>query len=265
MRAIVFDQHSPDLNAYRVATDLPEPTPGADEVIVRVAYAALNRLDNFVRIGWKGLDLKLPHIPCSDFAGEIVADRRRGAQLARRPDWSPPTRSSGAANAAPVFAANKTAAAAAICWARHVAGTCAEYVMVPARNLVEIPAGYDLRQAAAASLVYVTAWHNLIVAGALQAGERVLVVGAGGGVNTAAIQIAKLAGAQVYVIASSATKAERRAPLGADWAHDRSTEPDWSRASFRRPDARAWTWWSTMWGKPRGRPVCAPCAPAAGW
>ena len=72
MRAIVFDQHSPDLNAYRLASDMPEPLPGPDEVIVRVAYAALNRLDNFVRIGWKGLDLKLPHIPCSDFSGEIV-------------------------------------------------------------------------------------------------------------------------------------------------------------------------------------------------
>ena len=71
MRAIVFDHHSPDLEAYRLAEDLPTPAPAADEVLVRVAYAALNRLDNFVRIGWKGLDLKLPHIPCSDFRGHL--------------------------------------------------------------------------------------------------------------------------------------------------------------------------------------------------
>ena len=85
MRAIVFDQHSPDLNAYRLASDMPEPLPGPDEVIVRVAYAALNRLDNFVRIGWKGLDLKLPHIPCSDFKrvrGKFDRiDRRMGESL----------------------------------------------------------------------------------------------------------------------------------------------------------------------------------------
>jgi NADPH:quinone reductase-like Zn-dependent oxidoreductase len=114
----------------------------------------------------------------------------------------------------------------------HVRGACADYVAVPARNLVAIPVGYDMRLAAAASLVYVTAWHNLLTAGALRPGERVLVVGAGGGVNTAAIQIAKLTGATVYVVASSADKAARARQLGADWVHDRSADPAWSRAVF---------------------------------
>ena len=81
-------------------------------------------------------------------------------------------------------------------------------MVVPARNLVAIPPATTLERAAAASLVYVTAWHSLIVAGHLRCGERVLVVGAGGGVNTASIQIAKLAGATVYVIASNAAKAD---------------------------------------------------------
>jgi NADPH:quinone reductase-like Zn-dependent oxidoreductase len=101
---------------------------------------------------------------------------------------------------------------------------------VPARNLIAIPPGYDMRLAAAASLVYVTAWHSLIVAGDLRAGERVLVVGAGGGVNTAAIQIARYAGASVYVIASNADKAARARQLGADWVHNRSDDAAWSRA-----------------------------------
>ena len=232
MRAIVFDQHSPDLDAYRLAGDMPEPTPGPDEVLVRVAYAALNRLDNFVRIGWKGLDLKLPHIPCSDFSGTIVAvgaavrNWRAGQQVTANPlIWC------GACRACLCGEQNRCRSGHLL--GEHVAGTCAEYVVVPARNLVEIPPGYDLRQAAAASLVYVTAWHNLIVAGGLQAGERVLIVGAGGGVNTAAIQIAKLAGAQVYVIASSAAKAEKAHALGADWTHDRSVVPDWGKAIFQ--------------------------------
>ena len=232
MRAIVFDQHSPDLDAYRLAGDMPEPTPGPDEVLVRVAYAALNRLDNFVRIGWKGLDLKLPHIPCSDFSGTIVAvgaavrNWRASQQVTANPlIWC------GACRACLCGEQNRCRSGHLL--GEHVAGTCAEYVVVPARNLVEIPPGYDLRQAAAASLVYVTAWHNLIVAGGLQAGERVLIVGAGGGVNTAAIQIAKLAGAQVYVIASSAAKAEKAHALGADWTHDRSVAPDWGKAIFQ--------------------------------
>ena len=232
MRAIVFDQHSPDLNAYRLASDMPEPLPGPDEVLVRVAYAALNRLDNFVRIGWKGLDLKLPHIPCSDFSGEIVTvgaavrHWRAGQQVTANPlIWC------GECRACQRGEQNRCRTAHLL--GEHVAGTCAEYVAVPARTLVEIPAGYDLRTAAAASLVYVTAWHSLIVAGGLQAGERVLIVGAGGGVNTAAIQIAKLAGAQVYVIASSAAKAEKARVLGADWTHDRSADPDWGKAVFQ--------------------------------
>jgi NADPH:quinone reductase-like Zn-dependent oxidoreductase len=232
MRAIVFDQHSPDLDAYRLAADIPAPTPGPEEVLVRVAYAALNRLDNFVRIGWKGLDLKLPHIPCSDFSGMIVdvgaavQHWRAGQQVTANPlIWC------GACRACLRGDQNRCRTGHLL--GEHVAGTCAEYVIVPARNLVEIPPGYDLRQAAAASLVYVTAWHNLIVAGGLQAGERVLIVGAGGGVNTAAIQIAKLAGAQVYVIASSAAKAEKARALGADWTYDRSVAPDWGKAIFQ--------------------------------
>jgi len=73
MRAIIFRHHDPSPDVYSFVDDAPQPQPGAGEVLVRVAYAALNRLDDFVRIGWKGLDLEFPHIPCSDFSGEIVA------------------------------------------------------------------------------------------------------------------------------------------------------------------------------------------------
>ncbi len=76
----------------------------------------------------------------------------------------------------------------------------------------------------------VTAWHMLVTAGRIRPGETVLVVGAGGGVNTAAIQIAKLAGATVFVIAANAEKAARAREIGADWAVDRSAEPNWGKA-----------------------------------
>jgi NADPH:quinone reductase-like Zn-dependent oxidoreductase len=78
--------------------------------------------------------------------------------------------------------------------------------------------------------VSVAAWHMLVVAGRIRPGETVLVVGAGGGVNTAAIQIAKLAGATVLVIAANTTKAAKARELGADWVVDRATEPDWGKA-----------------------------------
>ena len=114
----------------------------------------------------------------------------------------------------------------------HVPGAYAEFVRVPARNLVAIPDGYPDAQAAAAPLVSVTAWHMLITAGRLAAGETALVVGAGGGVNTAAIQIAKLAGATVGVIAANAEKAAKARDLGADWTVDRSAEPNWGKAVY---------------------------------
>ena len=97
-------------------------------------------------------------------------------------------------------------------------------------NLVAIPDGYPDDLAAAAPLVSVTAWHMLITAGRLRPGEAVLVVGAGGGVNSVAIQIAKLAGATVLVIAADAEKATMARALGADGAIDRAAEPNWSKA-----------------------------------
>lgn len=231
MRAILFDQHDPLPQVYRLVDTLEAPVPAPDGVVVRVAYAALNRLDDFVRIGWKGLELAWPHIPCSDFSGEIAAIGRdvAGWEVGQRVTANPLV---WCGRCRACLAGRHNLCRSAHLIGEHVRGACADYVAVPARNLIAVPPGYDLRLAAAASLVYVTAWHNLITAGALRPGERVLVVGAGGGVNTAAIQIAKLAGATVFVVASSAEKTARARKLGADWVHDRSADPGWSRTVF---------------------------------
>jgi NADPH:quinone reductase-like Zn-dependent oxidoreductase len=119
-----------------------------------------------------------------------------------------------------------------------VRGTLAEYVAVPARNLYPLPAGFDEHQAAAAALVFQTAWHSLITRGGLHPGETVLVVGASGGVNTASIQIARLAGAKVYVVGSGAEKLELAASLGADVLIDRSKDENWSKAVFQLTNRR---------------------------
>ncbi len=117
-----------------------------------------------------------------------------------------------------------------------IRGTYAEYISVPARQLYKLPDNFDLHVAAGAALVYQTAWHSLITRGGLQAGETVLVVGAGGGVNTASIDIANFSGAQVLVVGSNAEKLEKAKALGADILIDRSKEENWSKAVFLATD-----------------------------
>ena len=119
-----------------------------------------------------------------------------------------------------------------------VRGTYAEYVCVPVRQLYKLPDGYDFHQAAAAALVYQTAWHSLAKRGNLQKGETVLIIGAGGGVNTASVEIAKYIGARVVIVGSDAKKLERARSIGADILIDRSKEADWSKSVFQATDKR---------------------------
>jgi NADPH:quinone reductase-like Zn-dependent oxidoreductase len=117
-------------------------------------------------------------------------------------------------------------------------GTYAEYVVVPGRNLLRVPDDFGLHAAAAAGLVYHTAWHSLITRGKLQPGETVLVVGASGGVNIASIQIAKFTGAQVIVVGSDGGKLILAESLGADILVDRSEEENWSKAVYEQTNKR---------------------------
>ena len=113
----------------------------------------------------------------------------------------------------------------------------AEYTVVPARNLMPMPEEFAFTDAAAVPLVFLTAWRALITRGKLRPGEDVLILGASGGVATAAIQIAKLAGARVFAVTSSAEKAEKARALGADWVIDR-TQENWSRAVYEATHRR---------------------------
>ena len=222
MQAIIFRQHSPDFN-YEFVDDMPVPEIGPDDVLIKVHYSALNRLDDFVRRGWKGLHLDMPHIPGSDFAGEIAAvgANVQGWAIGQRVSGNP-TLFCGVCRYC--IAGDHHLCERFMILGEHVRGACAEYVRLPARNLVAVPDGFDLKLAAASSLVYLTAWRNLIEDGGLRPGETVLIVGAGGGVNTASIQLAKLAGATVWVIAGDAIKARQAVAIGADWVHDRSQD-----------------------------------------
>jgi NADPH:quinone reductase-like Zn-dependent oxidoreductase len=227
MRAVIFEQHGPIEN-LKYVTDFPDPAAGPGEVRVRLRAAALNRLDLWVREGWPGIKLHLPHIPGADGAGDIdqigegVTDLHIGDRVVIDGGIS-----CGKCNFC--LSGRQNLCATFSILGEHRPGTYAEYVVVPARNVLKMPEIVSYEDGAAASLVYLTAWHSLITRGKLQPGETVLIVGAGGGVNTASIQIATFAGAQVIVVGSAGKLADATA-LGADAVIDRSG--NWSKAVF---------------------------------
>lgn len=230
MRGAVIKQHG-GLDVVEYVEDLPIPEPGYGEVRLKMKAAALNRLDLFVREGWKGLELHFPHVIGSDGAGVIdklgagVTQVSVGDAVAVDPSVLP-------ANSPELMTGMENQSRHLAIMGEHTSGLAAEYVAVPERNLLKMPDGFSFQEAAAAGLVYVTAWHSLITRGGLLPGESVLIVGAGGGVNSASIQIAKLAGAKVYVVGSDAEKCQTALDLGADVVINREEDPQWSRAVY---------------------------------
>lgn len=235
MKAILFYNHG-NLDVLEYA-DFPTPGPGPGQVLVRLKAAALNRLDLWVREGWPGLKLEYPHIPGADGAGEVAA-LGDGVKT-----WSVGDRV--------VINSNLSCGTCEYClsgmdnrcinWGllgETQRGTYAEYIAVPARNLFPLPEGFDEHTAAAAALVYHTAWHSLISRGNLKPGETVLIVGASGGVNLASLQIAKLAGATVIVVGSRQDKLALAGSMGADHLIDRSQEQNWSEAVYQMTEKR---------------------------
>lgn len=230
MKAVILKQHGgPEVLEYK---DHPTPVPGAGQVLIRLHAAALNRMDLWVRQGWPGIKLEYPHILGADGAGEIAAlgpgivDWEVGARVVINSNWS-----CGTCEFCLAGWDNR-------CTSWHllgetIRGTYADYVVVPAGNLLRIPDGFDTYGAAAAALVYHTAWHSLITRAQLRPAETVLVIGASGGVNTACIQVAKFAGAFVYVIGSSADKLALAESLGADVLIDRTLVSNWSTEVYQ--------------------------------
>ena len=201
--------------------DVPRPTVSPDHVLIAIRAAALNHLDLWVRRGLPGLELEFPFIGGADMAG-VIAELGEGVEgfsvgdrvLVNPGLWD------------------------GVCeWCRkgeeslclsygllgeHVNGGFAEFAAVPSRNLLILPDDMAFEAAAAVPLVFQTAWRALMTRAELQPHHSVLITGASGGVASAAIQIAKLAGASVYAVTSRETSVKRALELGADYAIDRS-------------------------------------------
>ncbi len=213
MKAILFHQHGgPEVLQF---TDVPDPEPRPNEVLVRVRACALNHLDLWVRGGLPNVPIPLPHIPGSDVAGEVakigseVTTVRVGQKVVLAPGVT-------CGKCAACVSGQDNRCRQFTNLGYMIDGGCAEFVRVPEVNCLPYPESLSFEQAAAVPLVFQTAWHMLIARAALQPGEDVLVLGAGSGVGSAAIQIAKFFGARVIATAGSDEKLAKARELGAD-------------------------------------------------
>ena len=206
--------------------DFPEPVPGEGDVVVAVKAASLNYHDVFTRRGMPGIRLDLPVIPGLDLAGEIA---RLGPGVT---GWTVGDR-------VLVDPVNRVKSGL---MGETVHGGLAEYCRVPAHQLVPIPDAVGFEDAAALPVAYGTAHRMMFTNGRVASGETVLVLGASGGVGTGAVLLAKLAGAEVIVCASTEEKLLRLLELGADHGIDYTTTDytKWVYERYGKPDRRSY-------------------------
>ncbi|MDQ1081686.1 zinc-binding dehydrogenase [Pseudoroseomonas cervicalis] len=199
MKALVLREHG-GLEKLRLESDFPDPVAGPGEVVLRVRASSLNYHDVFTRRGMPGIRLKFPVIIGLDVAGEIAAlgEGVEGWAVGDRVLVDPINRVDGGLMGE----------------TEH--GGLAELCRAKAHQLIRLPDTVSFEQAAALPVAYGTALRMMQAVGQVQAGEKVLVLGASGGVGVCCVQLAKLAGAHVIACAGSAEKGERLRALGAD-------------------------------------------------
>ncbi|WP_404815059.1 NAD(P)H-quinone oxidoreductase [Celeribacter naphthalenivorans] len=166
----------------------PVPRPKADEIVIKLAYAGVNRPDALQRAGLYNPPPGASDLPGLEGAGEVVAV---GAAVS---DWRIGDQ---------------------VC-ALLPGGGYAEYVATPAAHALPVPKGMSLKEAACLPETFFTVWSNVFMRGGLQAGERFLVHGGSSGIGTTAIQLARAFGARVFATAGSAEKCKACAGLGAE-------------------------------------------------
>ncbi len=226
MKAAFFREHGGiDKIEYG---ELPDPEPGPGEVRVRVRAGGLNHLDIFVRNGIPGLSVALPHVMGSDGAGVVesvgpgVSRVKPGDEVVLDPGISCGTCEF-------CLKGEHSLCVGFHLLGEHVAGTFAGFVVAPEVNAWPKPAVLTWEEAAAFPLTFLTAWRMLVTKARVKPGESLLIVGIGGGVAVAGLQIAKLLGLQVGVTSGSEEKLDRAKGMGADFGIDHAAG-DFSRA-----------------------------------
>lgn len=232
MKAVRIHEHGgPEVLRYE---DVSVPEIARDEVLIRVKACALNYLDLWARRGIPGITL--PLIPGCDVAGVIeeVGQDAKGWSQGERVVINPGV---SCGDCEYCRQGEDPLCHSYYIIGEHVDGGYAEFVKVPARNLMSIPQGFSFEEAAAAPLVFQTAWRALISRARVRPGEDVLILGAAGGVGTACVQIAKLAGARVFAAASTDEKLRRLRELGADMLINH-TDKDFAREIWQLTNKR---------------------------
>lgn len=195
-------------------TESPQLT-SSTEVIVRLRAAALNHVDIWNRSGLTGMEVEMPHILGADGAGIVVetgsevANVKKGDSVCLYP-------ATGCGKCEFCLTDSDFMCIHLRVLGERLKGTYAEYVKLPAQNCFSIPPGFSFEESAAFPLVFLTVWRMLVTNARLRPGDQVLILGIGGGVATAALQIAKQMGTHVIVTSSSDEKLAMARNWGAD-------------------------------------------------
>ena len=222
MRALVLQRHGGREN-LKLVRDYPVPEPGEGQVVVRVRAASFNYHDVFTMRGMPGIKVPLPVIPGLDMTGEIAA-LGPGASFWHEGDRvlvNPLDKRKGLLG-------------------EMLDGGMAEYCLVAADQLIAMPAGVGFEDAASLPVAYGTAHRMLVTHDTVKPGERVLVLGASGGVGTACVILAKMLGAEVIACSSSAAKMQRLKEIGADEAinYEEVDFSKWAVERYGKPQRR---------------------------
>ncbi|MHA1882485.1 MAG: zinc-binding dehydrogenase [Candidatus Thorarchaeota archaeon] len=237
MKAALFKEHGrPEVLTY---SDIPDPTPEPNQVLIEVKAVALNHLDLFVRAGIPGLKLEMPHILGSDISGVIkevgssVSEFEIGQKVIVDPSLS-------CGKCEFCLRGEHSLCDTYGIIGEHVRGGYSEYFAVGSQNVIPIPqrSGLDFVEAASVPLTFMTAWRLLMTKGQLGPGDDLLIIGIGGGVALAALQIAKITGARVIVTSSSDAKLQRARMLGADLLINHNEVPDYHKEIMNMTDQR---------------------------
>ncbi|MFP1921102.1 quinone oxidoreductase family protein [Lonsdalea quercina] len=224
MKALVLAQHG-DLDQLQIVDTHPRPTPQPGHVVLRVGASSFNYHDVFTVQGMPGITLPLPVVPGLDLAGTIseIGEGVEGWRVGDRVLVNPLKPNVGLMG-------------------EMIDGGMAEYALVDAAQLIALPDHVSFAQAAALPVAYGTAHRMLITHHTVKAGDRVLILGASGGVGSACVVLAKQLGAEVIACAGSDEKGEALRALGADHVVNyRETDfSRWAIATYGKPQRRTY-------------------------
>jgi NADPH:quinone reductase-like Zn-dependent oxidoreductase len=213
MKAILFDTFGgPDVLRY---ADFPDPKPGPGEVIVELRSAAVNHVDIDIREGISRFNFAMPHIPGVEGAG-VVAELGEGVVSLSVGDRVALSYIRTCGTCEWCQRGQDNLCSNRKLFGEHIPGTYAKYVAAPASHCLPLPDALDFSDVAASLVAFGTAFHGLITRGGLRVGETVLIHSVGSGVASAALQVAKAAGARVIATASTDSKLARALDDGAD-------------------------------------------------